>query len=109
MISKKRYLSHLNQVAFKGILEEIRGFWNATGFGPITKTVEGDLVGIITFPGHTIDLEGNSRMKISKAIFEILRSMILKSFSSSFLETAKISLVFIASHINQLDLKHFLS
>jgi hypothetical protein len=57
-----------NQVAFKGILEEIRGFWNATGFGPITKTVEGDLVGIITFPGHTIDLEGNSRMKISKAI-----------------------------------------
>ena len=57
-----------NQTAFKGILEEIRGFWNATGFGPITRTVEGDLVGIVTFPGHTIDLKGNSRMKISKSI-----------------------------------------
>jgi hypothetical protein len=57
-----------NQAIFKGILEKIRGFWNATGFGPITKTIEGDLVGIITFPGHTIDMEGNSIMKISKAI-----------------------------------------
>ncbi|MFC1845328.1 hypothetical protein ACFLZ5_11160 [Thermodesulfobacteriota bacterium] len=57
-----------NQKVFKEILGEIRGFWNATGIGPITKTIEGDLVGIITFPGHTIDMEGNSRMVISNAI-----------------------------------------
>ena len=57
-----------NQKVFKEILGEIRGFWNATGIGPITKTIEGDLVGIITFPGHTIDMEGNSRMVISDKI-----------------------------------------
>ncbi|MBW2466964.1 MAG: hypothetical protein JRF02_06645 [Deltaproteobacteria bacterium] len=58
----------LNEEAFQGILEEIRGFWNATGIGPITRTIEGDLVAIITFPGHTIDMEGNSVMTISNTI-----------------------------------------
>jgi hypothetical protein len=57
-----------NHKVFKEILEKIRGFWNATGFGPITKTIEGDLVAIITFPGHTIDMEGNSTMIISDVI-----------------------------------------
>jgi hypothetical protein len=57
-----------NHKVFKEILEKIRGFWNATGFGPITKTIEGDLVAIITFPGHTIDMEGNSTMVISDVI-----------------------------------------
>jgi hypothetical protein len=57
-----------NHKVFKEILEKIKGFWNATGIGPITKTIEGDLVAIITFPGHTIDMEGNSTMIISNAI-----------------------------------------
>jgi hypothetical protein len=57
-----------NHKIFKEILEKIRGFWNATGVGPITKTIEGDSVAIITFPGHTIDMEGNSTMIISDVI-----------------------------------------
>lgn len=57
-----------NQEVFQGILEEIKGFWHATGIGPITKTIEGDLVAIITFPGHTIDMEGNSKMVIPNTI-----------------------------------------
>jgi len=57
-----------DQTAFKEVLKKIKGFWNATGIGPITRTIEGDLVAIITFPGHTIDLEGNSRMVISDKI-----------------------------------------
>ncbi|MFC1843718.1 hypothetical protein ACFLZ5_02905 [Thermodesulfobacteriota bacterium] len=57
-----------NQKVFQEILEKIKGFWNATGIGPVTRTIEGDLVAIITFPGHTIDMEGNSRMVISDKI-----------------------------------------
>jgi len=57
-----------NCEVFQEILERIKGFWNATGIGPITKTIEGDLVAIITFPGQTIDMEGNSRMVIADKI-----------------------------------------
>ena len=57
-----------NPEVFQEILEKIKGFWNATGIGPITTTIEGDLIAIITFPGHTIDIEGNSRMVISDKI-----------------------------------------
>lgn len=62
-------ISHVkNQEAFKDILEKIRVFWNATGISPIEKTIEGDLIAIITFPGHTIDMEGNSTMLVSNTI-----------------------------------------
>ena len=57
-----------NYEVFQEILERIKGFWNATGIGPITKTIEGDLVAIITFPGQTIDMDGNSRMVIADKI-----------------------------------------
>lgn len=57
-----------NHEVFQGILKKIKSFWNATGIGPITKTIEGDLVAIITFPGHTIDMEGNSKMVVSDKI-----------------------------------------
>jgi hypothetical protein len=57
-----------NHKVFKEILEEIKGFWSATGIGPITRTIEGDLIAIITFPGHVIDIEGNSTMIIPNLI-----------------------------------------
>lgn len=57
-----------NEKAFKRILEKIMVFWNGTGISPIEKTVEGDLIAIITFPGQTIDMAGNSIMRISNTI-----------------------------------------
>lgn len=57
-----------NSEVFQKILKKIKGFWNATGIGPITKTIEGDLIAIITFPGQTIDMDGNSRMVVSDKI-----------------------------------------
>jgi len=57
-----------NEKAFKNVLERIREFWHGTGISPIEKTVEGDLIAIITFPGQTIDMAGNSIMHISNTI-----------------------------------------
>ena len=57
-----------NDEVFQDLLLKIKGFWNASGISPIGRTVEGDLVAIITFPGQTIDLEGNSTMTIAKTI-----------------------------------------
>jgi len=57
-----------NKEAFKKILERIRKFWNGSGISPIEKTIEGDLIAIITFPGQTIDMAGNSTMYIPNTI-----------------------------------------